>query len=147
MGEPVGRVNPLLDNRQISNENALSDWLAHCDSFLAIDMGLDVLRSGGCGRMDLAFSCPVVAVTAPMARARLAPCKVHPRQAGYRTERPFKIRTWLTLSIWELRGDIVLAADLVPALKLSVARGDISLTYFEFTLAVLQRSWPVPERW
>ena len=121
----------------------LSEWLAYCEHLhpVAIDMGLARVREVA-ARMGLAFSCPVITVAGTNGKgSTCAMLESILGQAGYRTG----VFTSPHLVDFEercrLRGDMVQAADLVPAFeRVEQARGDISLTYFEFTtLAILQQ--------
>ncbi len=126
-----------------STHKTLLQWLAYCEALhpVAIDMGLARVREVA-GRMGLAFSCPVITVAGTNGKgSTCAMLESILGQAGYRTgvfTSPhlvdFKERC-------RLRGEMVQAADLVPAFeRVEQARGDISLTYFEFTtLAILQK--------
>ena len=127
----------------LSSETSLSDWLAYCETLhpTAIDMGLARVRAVA-ERMSLAFACPVITVAGTNGKG--STCAMLASilgQAGYRTG----VFTSPHLVDFEercrIRGDIVQAQDLVPAFAaVEQARGDISLTYFEFTtLAILQK--------
>ena len=125
------------------SEKSLSDWLAYCETLhpTVIDMGLARVRAVA-DRMGLAFSCPVITVAGTNGKG--STCAMLASilgQAGYRTG----VFTSPHLVDFEercrIRGDMVQAADLVPAfVAVEQARGEISLTYFEFTtLAILQK--------
>ena len=131
----------MFDNSK--SMKTLSEWLAYCERLhpVAIDMGLDRVRAVA-GRMGLAFSCPVITVAGTNGKgSTCAMLESILGQAGYRTG----VFTSPHLVDFEercrIRGDMVQAADLVPAFeRVEQARGDISLTYFEFTtLAILQK--------
>lgn len=121
----------------------LLEWLAHCEQLhpVAIDMGLDRVRSVA-ARMGLAFGCPVITVAGTNGKgSTCAMLESILGQAGYRTG----VFTSPHLVDFEercrLRGDVVQSVDLVPAFEcVEQARGDVSLTYFEFTtLAILHK--------
>jgi len=120
----------------------LSDWLAHAEQLHSknIELGLDRVRQVA-QRLGLAFSCPVITVagtngkgsTCAMLESILA-------AAGYRTgvySSPHLVHFEERL---RLDGESVAAQDLLPHFEaVESARGDISLTYFEFTtLAILR---------
>lgn len=127
----------------LSSMKTLPEWLAHCEQLhpVAIDMGLDRVRSVA-ARMGLAFSCPVITVAGTNGKgSTCAMLESILGQAGYRTG----VFTSPHLVDFEercrLRGEMVQAVDLVPAFEcVEQARGDVSLTYFEFTtLAILHK--------
>ncbi|MGB3071348.1 MAG: bifunctional tetrahydrofolate synthase/dihydrofolate synthase [Ottowia sp.] len=121
--------------------NTLEDWLAHAERLhpKTIDMGLERVRAVA-ERMALGFSCPVFTVagtngkgsTCAMLESILA-------RAGWRTgvfTSPHLVRFEERCRI---HGEPVKAADLLASFEsVESARGDISLSYFEFTtLAIL----------
>ena len=127
----------------LSSEKSLADWLAYCEALhpTVIDMGLARVRAVA-ERMELAFVCPVITVAGTNGKG--SSCAMLASifgQAGYRTG----LFTSPHLVDFEercrIRGDIVPAAELVSAFaSVEQARGEISLTYFEFTtLAILQK--------
>jgi dihydrofolate synthase/folylpolyglutamate synthase len=121
--------------------NTLSEWLAYCERLhpTTIDMGLE--RVGTVARrMDLRFQCPVFTVAGTNGKgSTCAMLESILQQAGYRTG----VYTSPHLVHFEerlrLQGAAVDAALLVEAFaRVDAARGDISLTYYEFsTLAIL----------
>lgn len=127
----------------LSSEKSLSVWLAYCEGLhpTVIDMGLERVRAVA-ERMGLAFTCPVITVAGTNGKG--SSCAMLASifgQAGYRTG----VFTSPHLVDFEercrIRGDIVPAAELVGAfVAVEQARGEVSLTYFEFTtLAILQK--------
>ncbi|APW37357.1 bifunctional tetrahydrofolate synthase/dihydrofolate synthase [Rhodoferax koreense] len=119
----------------------LNDWLAHCEQLHSknIDMGLDRVKAVA-DRMGLAFQCPVITVAGTNGKgSTCAMLEAVALQAGYRTG----VYTSPHLVHFEERcrihGEIVGASDLIAHFaEVERARGDISLTYFEFTtLAIL----------
>ncbi len=118
----------------------LQDWLAHCEQLhpKTIDMGLD--RVGQVARrMHLTFDCPVITVAGTNGKgSTCAMLESVLRQAGYKTG----LYTSPHLVHFEercrLQGKSALATDLAPHFKrVEDARGDISLSYFEFTSLAL----------
>jgi len=123
------------------NMQTLNDWLAHCEQLHSknIDMGLDRVRAVA-DRMGLAFACPVITVAGTNGKgSTCAMLEAVLLQAGYRTG----VYTSPHLVHFEERcrihGEIVAAHDLVAHFEaVEKARGEISLTYFEFsTLAIM----------
>ncbi len=120
----------------------LDDWLAHCERLHPknIELGLERVRAVA-QRLNLAFSCPVITVAGTNGKgSTCAMLEAICLQAGWRTA----VYTSPHLVHFEERcrvhGDIVKAADLVPHFEaVEAARGDVTLTYFEFTtLAILR---------
>jgi dihydrofolate synthase/folylpolyglutamate synthase len=121
--------------------NTLSEWLAHCERLhpKSIDMGLARVQAV-VQRMGLRFECPVVTVAGTNGKgSTCAMFEAIALQAGWRTG----VYTSPHLVHFEERcrisGDIVTGDALVPHFaRVEEARGDTSLTYFEFTtLAIL----------
>jgi dihydrofolate synthase/folylpolyglutamate synthase len=119
----------------------LQDWLAHCEQLhpRTIELGLDRVKAVAT-RMKLRFACPVITVAGTNGKgSTCAMLEAILEQAGYRSG----VYTSPHLVFFEERcrvhGEIVAAPDLVAHFeRVERARGDISLTYFEFTtLAIL----------
>ena len=119
----------------------LNDWLAHCERLhpTTIELGLDRVRTVA-ERMQLRFDCPVITVAGTNGKgSTCAMLEAILLQSGYRTG----VYTSPHLVHFEERcrigGEIAGAADFVAHFaSVESARGDISLTYFEFsTLAIL----------
>ena len=119
----------------------LNDWLAHCERLhpTTIELGLDRVRAVA-QRMGLALTCPVITVAGTNGKgSTCAMLEAILLQSGYRTG----VYTSPHLVHFEERcrigGEISDATDFVAHFAaVESARGDISLTYFEFsTLAIL----------
>ncbi len=120
----------------------LNDWLAHCEQLhpQAIDMGLDRVREVA-ERMGLKFECPVMTVAGTNGKgSTCAMLEAILLESGYRTG----VYTSPHLVQFEercrIQGQSVLPEPLAQAFgQVEAARGEVSLTYFEFsTLAILQ---------
>ena len=120
----------------------LPDWLALIESRHAethIDMGLERVRAVK-ERMGLAFECPVIMVAGTNGKgstcAMLESVLLH---AGYRVGLYIKPHFLDFNERARINGDMATDAMLVEAFDFVEARrGDISLTYFEFTtLAIM----------
>jgi dihydrofolate synthase/folylpolyglutamate synthase len=120
----------------------LSDWLAHCERLhpATIDLGLERVEQVR-ARLALAFACPVVTVGGTNGKgSTCAMLEAIAAHAGWRVG----VYTSPHLVHFEERcrvgGEIVAADALVPHFEaVEAARGDVSLTYFEFTtLAILR---------
>ncbi|MGH6625720.1 MAG: bifunctional tetrahydrofolate synthase/dihydrofolate synthase [Burkholderiaceae bacterium] len=121
--------------------NTLTEWLAHCERLHPknIDMGLERV-SQVAQRMSLRLDCPVITVAGTNGKgSTCAMLEAILLQAGYRTG----VYTSPHLVHFEERcrihGEVVAAEDLAQHFaRVEAARGDVSLTYFEFsTLAIL----------
>jgi dihydrofolate synthase/folylpolyglutamate synthase len=119
----------------------LADWLAHAERLHPknIELGLDRVRAVA-QRLGLAFDCPVITVAGTNGKgstcAMLESILTH---AGYRTAvftSPHLVRFEERL---RLSGEAVSDAVLAPHFEaVERGRGDVPLTYFEFTtLAIL----------
>ena len=120
----------------------LQDWLAHCEQLhpQAIDMGLGRVQAVA-ARMALHFDCPVITVAGTNGKgSTCAMLEAILLESGYRTG----VYTSPHLVHFEERcrihGQSVSADALAQAFaQVEAARGDVSLSYFEFsTLAILQ---------
>lgn len=120
----------------------LPDWLALLESRHAethIDMGLDRVRAVK-ERMDLQFSCPVIMVAGTNGKgstcAMLESVLLH---AGYRVGLYIKPHFLDFNERARINGEMASDAMLIAAFDaVEAQRGEISLTYFEFTtLAIM----------
>ena len=125
-------------------DNAVMDlhqWLAHAERLhpSSIDMGLDRVR-GVASHMGLQLSMPVITVAGTNGKgstcAMLESVLTH---AGYRTAVYSSPHLVHFTERCRLSGESVAEAVLAPHFeRVEAGRGDISLTYFEFTtLAIL----------
>jgi dihydrofolate synthase/folylpolyglutamate synthase len=119
----------------------LQEWLDWCEQLhpVAIDMGLDRVKTVA-ERMDLRFDCPVITVAGTNGKgSTCAMLEAVLLQAGYRTG----VYTSPHLVHFEercrLHGESASAEAFAQAFAaVEAVRGDVSLTYFEFsTLAIL----------
>ena len=119
----------------------LQEWLAHCEQLhpRTIELGLE--RSQAVAqRLGLRFECPVITVAGTNGKgSTCAMLEAIALQAGWRTG----VYTSPHLVDFEERcrihGEIANADALIPQFeRVEAARGEISLTYFEFTtLAIM----------
>ena len=119
----------------------LQEWLDWCEQLhpVAIDMGLDRVKTVA-DRMDLRFDCPVITVAGTNGKgSTCAMLEAVLLQAGYRTG----VYTSPHLVHFEercrLHGESASGEAFAQAFAaVETVRGDVSLTYFEFsTLAIL----------
>lgn len=127
--------------RQLTTMKTLQEWLDWCEQLhpVAIEMGLDRVKTVA-DRMALHFDCPVITVAGTNGKgSTCAMLEAVLLQAGYRTG----VYTSPHLVHFEercrLHGESASAEAFADAFAaVEAARGDVSLTYFEFsTLAVL----------
>jgi len=122
--------------------NTLPEWLALIESRHAetvINMGLDRVRAVK-ERMALAFKCPVIMVAGTNGKgSTCAMLESILLQGGYRVGLYIKPHFLHFNERARLNGDMASDEQLVESFNfVERARGDISLTYFEFTtLAIM----------
>ena len=120
----------------------LDEWLAHCERLhpKTIDMTLDRV-SAVWQRLDVRFDCPVITVAGTNGKgSTCAMLESIGLQAGYRVGLYIKPHLVHFEERCRVQGESVPAQDLVPHFEaVEQARGEITLTYFEFTtLAILR---------
>ena len=119
----------------------LQDWLAHCERLhpKAIELGLDRVHAVA-ERMGLRFDCPVFTVAGTNGKgSTVAMLEAILGAAGFRAGAYTSPHLVHFEERCRVRGQPADASELVAACaEVESARGDISLTYFEFTtLAIL----------
>jgi len=120
----------------------LSEWLAHCEKLhpFAIEMGLGRVRLVA-ERMQIAFKVPVITVAGTNGKgSTCAMLEAIYLQAGYKTGAYTSPHLVQFEERCRLLGESPPAAQFASAFEqVEQARGEISLTYFEFsTLAILK---------
>ena len=119
----------------------LDEWLAHCERLhpTTIELGLDRVKTVA-DRMALRFDCPVITMAGTNGKgSTCAMLEAILSQSGFRTG----VYTSPHLVRFEERcrigGEIVTGDALVPYFeRVEAARGEVSLSYFEFTtLAIM----------
>jgi len=121
----------------------LADWLAHCERLhpKTIDMTLDRVRAVK-ERLGIAFDAPTVVVAGTNGKgSTCAMLESVALQAGYRVGLYIKPHLVHFQERCRVGGEPVAAESLVSHFEaVEAARGDITLTYFEFTtLAIMRR--------
>jgi dihydrofolate synthase/folylpolyglutamate synthase len=121
----------------------LDDWLAHCERLhpKTIDMTLDrvnLVRD----RLGLKFNVPVISVAGTNGKgSTCAMLECIALQAGYRVGLYIKPHLVHFEERCRINGASVAAADLLPHFEaVEVARGELALTYFEFTTLAIMRA-------
>jgi dihydrofolate synthase / folylpolyglutamate synthase len=120
----------------------LSDWLTRCEQLhpQEIDMTLTRVRLVK-ERLGLSFNSPVVAVAGTNGKgSTCAMLEMVALQAGYKVGLYSKPHLVHFEERCRINGSMVSAEALIPHFEaVEHARGDISLTYFEFTLLAIAR--------
>jgi dihydrofolate synthase/folylpolyglutamate synthase len=121
----------------------LDDWLAHCERLhpKTIDMTLDrvnLVRA----RLGLKFSVPVISVAGTNGKgSTCAMLECIALQAGYRVGLYIKPHLVHFEERCRINGASVAAANLLPHFQaVEAARGELALTYFEFTTLAIMRA-------
>lgn len=122
---------------------SLDDWLAHCERLhpKTIDMTLDRVKAVQ-ARMGLHFDCPVIAVAGTNGKgSTCAMIDSIARAAGWRVGLYSKPHLVHFEERCRINGEQIAAEALVPHFAaVEAARGDTTLTYFEFTLLAIARA-------
>jgi dihydrofolate synthase/folylpolyglutamate synthase len=121
----------------------LDDWLAHCERLhpKTIDMTLDrvtLVRD----RLGLKFDVPVISVAGTNGKgSTCAMLECIALQAGYRVGLYIKPHLVHFEERCRINGASITAADLLPHFEaVEAARGELALTYFEFTTLAIMRA-------
>jgi dihydrofolate synthase/folylpolyglutamate synthase len=121
---------------------SLDAWLARCEHMhpTEIDMTLDRV-SAVCRRLGLSFGVPVVTVAGTNGKgSTCAMLEAIALQAGYRVGLYAKPHLVHFEERCRVNGAMVAAAELLPHFEaVEQARGELSLTYFEFTTLAIAR--------
>jgi dihydrofolate synthase / folylpolyglutamate synthase len=120
----------------------LQDWLAHCERMHPVAMDLSLERTVQVARqLGLHFSVPVVTVAGTNGKgSTCAMLEAIALQAGYRVGLYQKPELVHFEERCRIGGQPVAAADLVPHFEaVEQARGDITLTKFEFSTLAIAR--------
>ena len=120
----------------------LADWLAHCERLhpKTIDMTLERTRAVR-ERLDLRFHVPLIVVAGTNGKgSTCAMLEAIARAAAYRVGLYIKPHLVHFEERCRIDGSAVAAEALVPHFEaVEAARGDITLTYFEFTTLAIAR--------
>ena len=127
----------------MTTPTTLDDWLAHCERLhpKTIDMTLDrvnLVRD----RLGLKFEVPVISVAGTNGKgSTCAMLECIGLQAGYRVGLYIKPHLVHFEERCRINGVSIAAADLLPHFEaVEAARGDLALTYFEFTTLAIMRA-------
>ncbi|MBX3643163.1 MAG: bifunctional tetrahydrofolate synthase/dihydrofolate synthase [Rubrivivax sp.] len=123
--------------------STLDEWLAHCERLhpKTIDLTLDRVRAVR-ERLGLQFDVPVVAVAGTNGKgSSCAMLEAIALKAGYRVGLYIKPHLVHFEERCRVNGQSLPAAELLPHFAaVEAARGDISLSYFEFTTLAIMRA-------
>ena len=120
----------------------LDEWLAHCLRLHPTDIEMTLERSARVkAALGLAFEATVVTVAGTNGKgSTCAMLEAIALQAGYRVGLYSKPHLVHFEERCRVNGQMVTAAELLPHFAaVEQARGDVSLTYFEFTTLVIAR--------
>ena len=121
----------------------LADWLAHCERLHPTDIEMTLARVRRVReRLGLEFRAPVIAVAGTNGKgSTCAMLEAIALQAGYRVGLYAKPHLVHFEERCRIDGRMVAADALLPHFEaVERARGDVSLTYFEFTTLVIART-------
>ncbi len=122
--------------------NTLEDWLAHCAAMHPKTMDLSLERTVEVARrLDIRFGMPVITVAGTNGKgSTCAMLESMARHAGYRTGLYQKPELVHFEERCRVDGAPVAAAELVPHFAaVEAARGDITLTQYEFSTLAIAR--------
>ena len=127
----------------MTSPQTLPEWLAHCERLhpKTIDMTLSRTKTL-IERLVLKFKVPVITVAGTNGKgSTCAMLEAIARAAGYRTGAYIKPHLVHFEERCRVNGAMVSADDLIPHFEaVEAARGDIALTYFEFTTLAIMRT-------
>ena len=127
----------------MTHPTTLAGWLAHCEQLhpVTIDMTLDRVVAVR-DRLDLRFGVPVVSVAGTNGKgSSCAMLEAVALQAGYRVGLYIKPHLVHFEERCRINGDMASAESLLPHFAaVEAARGEITLTWFEFTTLVIMRA-------
>jgi dihydrofolate synthase/folylpolyglutamate synthase len=126
----------------MSAPQTLADWLAHCSAMHPKSMDLSLERTVEVARrLDIRFAMPVITVGGTNGKgSTCAMLESIARAAGYHTGLYQKPELVHFEERCRVDGQPVAAQDLVPHFEaVEAARGDITLTQFEFTTLAIVR--------
>jgi dihydrofolate synthase/folylpolyglutamate synthase len=132
----------------MSNPATLDAWLAHCEQLHPKSIDLTLQRVGSVReRLGLRFDVPVITVAGTNGKgSSCAMLESIARHAGYRTGLYIKPHLVHFEERCRIGGQSVSAEELLPHFAaVEAARGDVSLTYFEFTTLAIMRALSLAE--
>jgi len=128
----------------MTTPRTLDDWLAHCERLHPKSMDFTLERVQAVReRLDLRFDCPLISVAGTNGKgSTCAMIESIARHAGYRTALYVKPHLVHFEERCRIDGAQADAAGLLPHFEaVEAARGEITLTYFEFTMLAILRAF------
>jgi len=122
--------------------STLDEWLAHCERLHPTEIEMTLARSLRVkANLGLAFTAQVIAVAGTNGKgSTCAMLEAIALQAGYRVGLYSKPHLVHFEERCRVNGEMVKATELLPHFEaVERARGDVSLTYFEFTTLAIAR--------
>ena len=132
----------------MSSPATLDAWLAHCEQLHPKSIDMTLQRVGSVReRLGLRFDVPVITVAGTNGKgSSCAMLESIARHAGYRTGLYIKPHLVHFEERCRIGGQSVAAEELLPHFAaVEAARGDITLTYFEFTTLAIMRALSLAE--
>jgi dihydrofolate synthase / folylpolyglutamate synthase len=132
----------------MSSPATLDAWLAHCEQLHPKSIDMTLQRVGSVReRLGLRFDVPVITVAGTNGKgSSCAMLESIARHAGYRTGLYIKPHLVHFEERCRIGGQSVAAEELLPHFAaVEAARGDVSLTYFEFTTLAIMRALSLAE--
>jgi dihydrofolate synthase / folylpolyglutamate synthase len=132
----------------MSSPATLDAWLAHCEQLHPKSIDMTLQRVGSVReRLGLRFDVPVITVAGTNGKgSSCAMLESIARHAGYRTGLYIKPHLVHFEERCRIGGQSVTAEELLPHFAaVEAARGDVSLTYFEFTTLAIMRALSLAE--
>ena len=132
----------------MSSPPTLDAWLAHCEQLHPKSIDMTLQRVGSVReRLGLRFDVPVITVAGTNGKgSSCAMLESIARHAGYRTGLYIKPHLVHFEERCRIGGQSVAAEELLPHFAaVEAARGDITLTYFEFTTLAIMRALSLAE--
>ncbi len=120
----------------------LSEWLSRCEQLHPKEIDLTLERVAAVAkRLNLGFEVPVISVAGTNGKgSTCAMLEAVALQAGYRVGHYSKPHLVHFEERCRINGQMVAANDLLPQFEaVELARGDTTLTYFEFTTLAIAR--------
>ncbi|MFO1216970.1 MAG: bifunctional tetrahydrofolate synthase/dihydrofolate synthase [Burkholderiaceae bacterium] len=128
----------------MTTPRTLDEWLAHCERLHAKPMDFTLERVKAVReRLGIRFDCPLITVAGTNGKgSTCAMIESIALRAGYRVGLHIKPHLVRFEERCRIDGELADAATLVPHFEaVEAARGDITLTYFEFTLLAIVRAF------
>ncbi|HYP30838.1 MAG TPA: Mur ligase family protein, partial [Burkholderiaceae bacterium] len=127
----------------MTQPTTLAEWLAHCERLHPKTIDMTLARTQALiERLGLKFSVPVITVAGTNGKgSTCAMLEAIGLAAGYKVGAYIKPHLVHFEERCRVNGQMVKAEELIPHFEaVEAARGDVALTYFEFTTLVIMRT-------